>query len=94
MVFIYGGGFQAGSSSDVMIEGYNYAQHFNTVFVTFNYRLGCLGFLGASQFTLENATLPTTGNWGIFDQQMALRWVQENIYKYIFRFSSILSGIK
>ena len=43
--------------------------------VTFNYRLGVFGFLA----TDDKAA---TGNYGIMDQIMALKWVQKNIAKF------------
>lgn len=39
--------------------------------VTFNYRLNALGFLGVED-------TDATGNQGILDQTMALKWVYEN----------------
>jgi carboxylesterase type B len=41
-----------------------------------NYRLGVLGFLGHPQLTARQGE---SGNYGLMDQQAALRWVQENI---------------
>ena len=41
-----------------------------------NYRLGALGFLGHPQLTGRQGE---SGNYGLMDQQAALRWVQENI---------------
>ncbi|GAB6024654.1 Carboxylesterase 5A [Chamberlinius hualienensis] len=45
------------------------------VLVTFNYRLGLLGFLNTED---ENAY----GNYGLVDQVMLLKWVQTNIDKF------------
>jgi para-nitrobenzyl esterase len=44
------------------------------VFVTVNYRLGALGFL--RHRSMDD---PFAGNFGIADQQAALRWVKDNI---------------
>lgn len=44
----------------------------DVIFVTMSYRLGPLGFLSTGE---ENIS----GNFGLKDQSMALRWVNENI---------------
>ncbi|XP_044731323.1 juvenile hormone esterase-like [Chrysoperla carnea] len=73
MVFIHHGGFFAGSSSaDTFGPEFLVAK--NIVLVTFNYRLGFLGFL-----CLKDPTCEVTGNAGLKDQTAALRWVQKNI---------------
>ena len=48
---------------------------FQVIVVTANYRVGPLGFM-----TLEDDTLP--GNLALWDQQLALRWVQQNILQF------------
>ncbi|KAK6622889.1 hypothetical protein RUM43_008740 [Polyplax serrata] len=71
MVFIHGGAFIMGSSSeretapDFLVEQ-------DVVLVTLNYRLGAFGFL-----SLQNENVP--GNAGLKDQNLALKWVQKNI---------------
>lgn len=45
------------------------------VYVSFNYRLGPLGF-----YSTGDSTLP--GNYGLKDQVFALQWVQKNIEKF------------
>ena len=70
MVFIHGGGFYSGSSSDPLYDGARLASK-NVIFISFNYRLGALGFL---------TTASSRGsNYGLLDQQLALRWVQDNV---------------
>ena len=74
MVWIHGGAFLAGESND-----YNPAAlvRRGVVMVTLNYRLGALGFLAGS--ALANRPGGPSGNYGLMDQQAALRWVQRNI---------------
>lgn len=74
MAFIHGGGFIAGSSLDPWYEGADFARR-GVVLVTFQYRLGPLGWLDLSSLGPQYAT---TGNNGLLDQMAALRWVREN----------------
>ena len=78
MVFIYGGGFSFGSSAFRIYNGQYLATEGEVVVVTFNYRLGVLGFL-------STGTNDLPGNYGLLDQVKALRWVQENIERYSVR---------
>jgi len=79
MVWIYGGGFQVGSSTDDTVA--NYAASHGMVSVSFNYRLGSLGFLALPALAAEDPGRGT-GNLGLLDQQAALRWVRANIAAY------------
>ena len=72
MVFIHGGYFVYGAGSDPLYDGSYLAASGDVVVVTLNYRLGSLGFLAVPELGL-------TGNYGILDQRLALRWVAENI---------------
>ncbi|CAF4507231.1 unnamed protein product [Rotaria socialis] len=72
IVFIHGGDFIGGSSQ--IYNGFVLAQR-NVVVVTFNYRLGPLGFLSTK-------TLNGRGNYGLFDQRMALKFVYDNIREF------------
>lgn len=73
MVWIYGGGFQTGTSSLPLYDGKFLARVERVIVVSMNYRLGALGFLALP----GNSEAP--GNMGLFDQQLALQWVQRNI---------------
>ncbi|XP_069460821.1 cholinesterase-like [Ambystoma mexicanum] len=73
MVFIYGGAFLGGASSLPVYDPRNLVQAENIIVVSMNYRIGPLGFLALP----GNSEAP--GNAGLFDQQLALSWVQENI---------------
>nr|XP_037281105.1 cholinesterase 1-like isoform X1 [Rhipicephalus microplus] len=72
VVFVHGTNFQWGDSSPYFPDGGNFAAMTDTIFVSFNYRLNVFGFL-----SVGNEDLP--GNWGLWDQQLALTWVQRNI---------------
>ncbi len=72
MVYIYGGAFIAGESATALYDGARLAATQNVIVVSFNYRLGALGFLASSDGTVD-------GNFGFGDQQQALRWVQSYI---------------
>ena len=50
------------------------------VAVTINYRLGALGFLAHP--ALASRPGGPSGNYGLMDQQAALRWVQDNIRRF------------
>ncbi|MFC5032900.1 carboxylesterase/lipase family protein [Streptomyces sp. DSM 41987] len=78
MVFIPGGGYVFGSNTD--IDPRALAQKQNMIVVTINYRLGALGYLATPALGAENAA--SSGNFGLLDQQAALRWVQANINRF------------
>ncbi|MFT3711343.1 MAG: carboxylesterase family protein [Archangium sp.] len=80
LFFIHGGGNQSGSTSGnrggvVLYEGGALAGHEDAVVVTTQYRLGPLGFMARA--SLQNDA--GVGNYGLLDQQAALRWVRDNI---------------
>ncbi|XP_062123468.1 esterase B1-like [Drosophila sulfurigaster albostrigata] len=76
MVWIYSGGFQVGEASKDM-HGPDYFMQKDIVLVTFNHRLGALGFL-----SLSDPDLNVPGNAGLKDQVMALRWIHKNITNF------------
>jgi para-nitrobenzyl esterase len=75
MVWIHGGAFRAGSGADPATHGDRLA-HDGVVLVTFNYRLGALGFLAHP--LLERSDEPWA-NYGLLDMVAALEWVGRNI---------------
>jgi carboxylesterase type B len=74
MLFIHGGAFVKGLGSSPLYDGSAFAAR-GAVVVTFNYRLGALGFLSAN--ALGSGEIG--GNFGLMDQQAAMAWVQRNI---------------
>lgn len=80
MLFIYGGGFIQGSNRGKLLDGERLAASEDVIVVNFNYRLGSLGFLAVN---VHGDTNPNwTGNFGLLDQQRAMRWVKNNIVKF------------
>jgi para-nitrobenzyl esterase len=80
MVWIYGGGFQAGSASEPRQDGERLA-HKGVVVVSFNYRLGIFGFFSHPELTNESPN-HASGDYGLLDQVAALKWVAENIAEF------------
>lgn len=80
LVWLHGGGFQAGSSRELPVyDGRNLAAKGNVVVVSLNHRLNCIGFLDLSAFGEKYAN---TGNLGMLDIVAALRWVRQNIANF------------
>jgi para-nitrobenzyl esterase len=77
MVWVYGGAFIMGSSSDSMYDGRVFAEDGGVIFVSMNYRLGIFGFLHLGEIAGEKYA--SSGNCGLLDQIAALRWVKKNI---------------
>jgi para-nitrobenzyl esterase len=73
MVWIHGGGFVNGSGD--IYDARSMASRGDIVVVTINYRLGALGFLAHPAL----GPAGDVGNYGLADQQAALRWVRDNI---------------
>jgi para-nitrobenzyl esterase len=78
MLWIHGGALVVGESNDydpsmLVARG--------VVVVTINYRLGALGFLAHPALAAESAQ-GSSGNFGLLDQQAALRWVRRNIREF------------
>jgi para-nitrobenzyl esterase len=79
MVWIHGGSFILGSGAAV--DGSVLARKYNLMVVTINYRLGALGFLALPSLAAEN-TAHVSGNYGLLDQEAALKWVKRNISRF------------
>jgi para-nitrobenzyl esterase len=77
MVYIYGGGFGGGSSSDPWYSGEKLAKK-GVVEVNIAYRVGPLGFLAHPELSAETPN-HVSGNYGLLDQISALKWVKSNI---------------
>ncbi|XP_065093902.1 esterase B1-like [Ochlerotatus camptorhynchus] len=73
MVYIYGGGFTEGTSGNELY-GPDFLLQKDVILVNFNYRTGALGFL-----CCQSADDGVPGNAGLKDQNLALKWVKDNI---------------
>ena len=80
IVWIHGGGFTGGSGTVPLYNGEEMAKK-GVVFVTINYRLGVFGFLATPELSNESID-SVSGNYGILDQEAALRWVWNNIQAF------------
>lgn len=69
--FIHGGTFSFGDSNDRLV-GPDFLLFHDNIVVTLQYRLGIFGFmnLGFGEYT---------GNMGLKDQQLAIKWIHSNI---------------
>ena len=77
MVWIHGGAFVFGSGSSPGTSGVQFAKQ-GVILVTFNYRLGRLGFFAFPALSREHPD-ELKGNYAYMDQIAALKWVQQNI---------------
>ncbi|XP_046740690.1 esterase E4-like [Diprion similis] len=71
IVYIHGGQFMSGSDVS-LVYGPEYLLDKDLILVTLNYRLGVLGYLSTGDTV-------ASGNWGLKDQVLALKWVQSNV---------------
>ncbi|XP_072015175.1 cholinesterase 1-like [Amphiura filiformis] len=72
LVWIFGGAYVSGVSSLSLYDGKYLAALEQMIVVSMNYRVGAFGFLATG-----DSSAP--GNQGLYDQAMALQWVQDNI---------------
>ena len=75
LVYIHGGGFTGGCGHEKHFDGPVWPQH-GIIGVTLNYRLGPMGFVCLPELESEAGH---TGNYGLYDQMMAIEWVKQNI---------------
>lgn len=74
IVYIHGGGYDAGNVSLYPVEDFVRASNFGVVSVSIQYRIGLFGFLAGKSIKEEGDL-----NAGLLDQNFALQWVQEHI---------------
>ena len=76
MVYIHGGAYSNGSSTDPLSWGHHLASRGDVVVVTVNHRLNAFGYLYLARL---DPRFPDSGNAGQLDLILALRWVRDNI---------------
>jgi para-nitrobenzyl esterase len=79
MLWIHGGGYAVGASSEPRHNG-DFLPLKGVVLVTINYRLGVFGFLATSNHAHE--ANGAAGNYGLMDMVAALQWVKANIRNF------------
>jgi para-nitrobenzyl esterase len=77
LVWIYGGGFNAGATSIPTYSGEVLA-HKGVVLVSIAYRVGPIGFLAHPELSAESPQ-HVSGNYGLLDMISALQWIRKNI---------------
>jgi para-nitrobenzyl esterase len=77
LVWIYGGGFGGGATSERNYSGENLAKK-GVVLVSIAYRVGQLGFLAHPELSAESPNR-VSGNYGLLDMIAGLQWIQTNI---------------
>ncbi|KAL1306319.1 hypothetical protein AAFC00_005040 [Neodothiora populina] len=82
LVWIHGGGYALGSKTDSggpsgLLARSRTGGRQGVIFVSLNYRLGAFGFLGG--FDVQSNG---TANAGLYDQRLALKWIQDNIHLF------------
>jgi para-nitrobenzyl esterase len=81
-VWIYGGGFEVGGTTDPQYDCHNLAKETpDVIFVTLAYRVSFFGFLHLSHLP-DGKDYQDASNLGLMDQLMALKWVHENISSF------------
>lgn len=77
LVYIHGGSLETGSCSYEDYNGEEVAKQ-NVIMVNIQYRLGIFGYFAHPSLKEESLNY-TTGNYGLLDQIMALKWINKNI---------------
>ncbi|KAF4625117.1 hypothetical protein G7Y89_g13052 [Cudoniella acicularis] len=81
LVWIYGGGYVFGAKDMPAYTPaglYTRAQNNSFIYVALNYRMGAFGFLAGPEFEDQGGK----SNLGLYDQRLALQWIQDNIGKF------------
>ncbi len=77
IVYIHGGSFTGGSANEGHISGVKFAEN-GVITVAINYRLGAFGFCSHPNLAQNGVC----GNYGLYDQSVAIKWVYDNIESF------------
>ncbi len=82
LVYIHGGGWASGGSSEPQYNGYNFA-HYNPdiVVITLSYRFNVMGLINLSSFP-DGDEYETSVNNGVYDLIQALKWIKQNVSSF------------
>ncbi len=80
MVWFHPGAFSGGHSNDIDTDGTRLAKRGDVVVVTVNHRINAFGYLYLAEF--GGPDLADSGNVGMLDLVLALRWVRDNITEF------------
>lgn len=80
LFYIHGGAFDAGSGSSPLYDGTHLCRRGDVVVVTVNHRLNAFGYLYLGR--LAGPEFADSGNAGMLDLVLALRWVRDNITEF------------
>ncbi len=80
MVWIFGGGFVGGGTSEPRQDGEHLTRK-GVVVVSMNYRLGVFGFFATHELAAEDPH-HAAGNQGLLDELAAIKWVRQNIARF------------
>jgi len=80
MVWIFGGGFAGGGTSEPRQDGEHLTRN-GVVVVSMNYRLGIFGFFATHELAAEDPH-HAAGNYGLLDELAAIQWVRRNIARF------------
>ncbi len=80
LVYFHGGAYNNGSVNSQLYDGKRLCHRGDVVVVTVNHRLNAFGFLYLAAIDPKN--YPDSGNVGMLDLVLALKWVRENIAEF------------
>jgi para-nitrobenzyl esterase len=80
MVWFHGGAYSSGTSNEIETDGARLSRRGDVVVVTVNHRLNAFGYLSLAEF--GGPDLADSGNAGMLDLVLALRWVRHNITEF------------
>jgi para-nitrobenzyl esterase len=80
LVYFHGGAYNNGSVNSPLYDGKRLCRRGDVVVVTVNHRLSAFGFLYLAEIDPKN--YPDSGNVGMLDLALALKWVRNNIAEF------------